>query len=359
MKILFVIRDMVIGGAGKQLALTANALSEKGHEVYIYSYFGGENKHKLNSYVKYIAQDPIPDSKLKEYLWAVPHIRKQMKMIRPDIAISWRCNAGCFTVLAALGLPIKTVFSERSDPYTETSLLLKISAFLCNFSSAGVFQTEAVQQFYKRLSCRSIVIHNPFDKKIHCDEIIPFQDRKKEIVHIARMMIVQKRQDVMLCAFKIFLQKHPDYILSFYGDGLDFQKVQSQAHALGLEKNIIFHGDVVDAAKKIGNVKSLVLTSDYEGIPNVIMEAFAMGVPVVSTDCSPGGARVLIDNGQNGFIVPVGNASALAEKMCEIVENDIQANKFIVSAQIKLELFRPEVIFNMWNDFLLGLFKKN
>ena len=126
-----------------------------------------------------------------------------------------------------------------------------------------------------------------------------------------------------------------------------------------MEKNIIFHGDVVDAAKKIGNVKSLVLTSDYEGIPNVIMEAFAMGVPVVSTDCSPGGARVLIDNGQNGFIVPVGNASALAEKMCEIVENDIQANKFIVSAQIKLELFRPEVIFNMWNDFLLGLFKKN
>jgi len=343
---------MVIGGAGKQLALTANALSEKGHEVYIYSYFGGENKHKLNSCVKYIAQDPIPNSKLKEYLWAIPHIRKQMKMIKPNIAISWRCNAGCFTVLAALGLPIKTVFSERSDPYTETSLLLKISAFFCNFSTAGVFQTEAVQQYYKRLRHRSIVIHNPFDKKIHCDEIIPFQDRKKEIVHIARMMIVQKRQDVMLSAFKIFLQKHPDYILSFYGDGLDFQKVQSQAQALGLENNIIFHGDVVDAANKIGNVKALVLTSDYEGIPNVIMEAFAMGVPVVSTDCSPGGARVLIDNDQNGFIVPVGNASAIAEKMCEIVENETRSQEFIASARKKLGNFEPNLIFNKWNEFL-------
>lgn len=350
---------MVIGGAGKQLALTANALSEKGHEVYIYSYFGGENKHKLNSCVKYIAQDPIPDSKLKEYLWAVPHIRKQMKKIKPDIAISWRCNAGCFTVLAALGLPIKTVFSERSDPYTETSLLLKISAFFCNFSSAGVFQTEPVQKYYKRLTSRSIVIHNPFDPQIGNQENIPLQKRKKEIVHIARMMIVQKRQDVMLNAFKIFLQKHPDYTLTFYGDGLDFNQVRNLAQNLQIEKNVNFLGDVVGASKKIGTAKILVLTSDYEGIPNVIMEAFAMGVPVVSTDCSPGGARVLIDNGQNGFIVPVGNASAIAEKMCEIVENESQTNKFIISAQSKLELFRPDLIFNKWNDFLFSLFKKN
>lgn len=352
MKILFVIRDMVIGGAGKQLALTANALSEKGHEVYIYSYFGGENKHKLNPCVNYIAQDPIPDSKLKEYLWAVPHIRKQMKKIKPDIAISWRCNAGCFTVLAALGLPIKTVFSERSDPYTETSLLLKISAFFCNFSSAGIFQTEPVQKYYKRLTSRSIVIHNPFDPQIGNQENIPLQKRKKEIVHIARMMIVQKRQDVMLNAFKIFLQKHPDYILSFYGDGLDFQKVQSQAQTLGLEKNIIFHGDVVGASKKIGSAKMLVLTSDYEGIPNVIMEAFAMGVPVVSTDCSPGGARVLINDGENGFITPTGDAQAIAAKMDAIVDNEERATNFITKGKEKLLQFNPDLIFEKWDKFL-------
>jgi glycosyltransferase involved in cell wall biosynthesis len=358
MKILFIIRDMVIGGAGKQLALIANALSDKGHDVFIYSYFGGENKHNINSNVKYIAQDPVPTSKIKEYLFAVPHIRKQMKIIKPDIAISWRCNAGCFTVLAALGLPLKTIFSERSDPYTETSLALKISAFICNFSDGGVFQTEAVKKYYKHLSSKSIVIPNPFDEKLCNPEILPISKRKNEIVHIARMMIVQKRQDIMLKAFKIFLKRHPDYMLSFYGGGLDFEKVRSQAQNLGLEKSIFFHGDVVDAAKKIGSTKLLVLTSDYEGIPNVVMEAFAMGVPVVSTDCSPGGARVLINDGENGFIVPVRNPTAIAEKMCQIVENDSLANEFVTSAQAKLESFKPNLIFNKWNTFLLDLFPK-
>lgn len=352
MKILFIIRDMVIGGAGKQLALTANFLSKKGHDVFIYSYFGGENKHHLNAGIQYIAQDPVPDSKLKEYLWAVPHIRKQMKMIKPDIAISWRCNAGCFTVLAALGLPIKTVFSERSDPYTETSFLLKISAFFCNFSDAGVFQTEAVQKYYKRLTSRSIVIHNPFDPQIGNSEFIPIQKRKKEIVHIARMMIVQKRQDIMLKAFKLFLQKHPDYTLTFYGDGQDFNQVRDLAKKFKIEKKIKFLGDVVGASKKIDTAKMLVLTSDYEGIPNVVMEAFAMGVPVVSTDCSPGGARVLINDGENGFIVPRRDISSLAQKMCSIVENEDQTTNFIIKGKEKLLQFTPNTIFNKWNDYL-------
>ncbi|MBR3071708.1 glycosyltransferase [Fibrobacter sp.] len=352
MKILFVIRDMIIGGAGKQLALTANALLQKGHDIYIYSYFGGDCKHYLHPTVTYIAQDPVPSTKLKEYLFSVPNIRKQMKKIKPDIAISWRCNAGCFTVLAALGLPLKTIFSERSDPYTETSFLLKISAFICNFSNGGVFQTEAVQKYYKRLSSRSVVIHNPFDKKIQNLAPISFANRKKEIVHIARMMIVQKRQDVMLKAFKIFLQKHPDYTLSFYGSGPDFEKIRSLAQTLNIESNVIFHGDVVDVANKIGNTKMLVLTSDYEGIPNVIMEAFAMEVPVVSTDCSPGGARVLINDGKNGFIVPVGNASAIAEKMDQLIEFEKISEEFILNGKEKLKEFKAQPIFDKWNHFL-------
>lgn len=357
MKILFVIRDMVIGGAGKQLALTANALVQQGHEVSIYTYFGGPCQHKLDKSVNYIEQKPIPNTKIKEYLFSIFHIRKQMKIIKPDIVISWRCNAGCFTVLAAVGLPLKTVFSERSDPYTETSFLLKISAFFCNFSDGGVFQTKAVQKYYSRLKSRSIVIHNPFDYQLGNQNSIPYTDRKKEIVHIARMMIVQKRQDVMLKAFKIFLQKHPDYALSFYGDGPDFEKVSSLAKELNIEKNIIFHKDVINAAKQINDTKILVLTSDYEGIPNVIMEAFAMEVPVVSTDCSPGGARILINNGDNGFIVPTGDINEIAEKMCIIVENEKIAQKFIFAAKKKLDDFNPGIIFKKWNNYLTSLIK--
>lgn len=346
---------MVIGGAGKQLALTANALSRMGHKVFIFAYFGGKNEHLLDTAVSYIAQNPVPKSKINEYLLAMFHIRKQMKMIKPDVAISWRCNAGCFTRLAAFRLPLKVVFSERSDPYTETSLALKISAFVAGFSNGGVFQTEAVRKYYKHLYSKSIVIPNPFDENLSTGKVLVYSKRKLEIVHVARMVISQKRQDLMLSAFKIFLEKYPDSRLMFYGDGPDLDYVRSFAKNLGVEKNTMFCGDIVGAASRIGSAKLLVLTSDYEGIPNVIMEAFAMDVPVVSTDCSPGGARVLIDDGKNGFIVPLGDAKKLAQKMCSVVENERLAEKFIEKGKEKLKLFEPSSIFQKWNDYLVRL----
>lgn len=352
MKIIFVIRDMVNGGAGKQLALTANALSQRGHKVFVYSYYGGENCHFLDDSVQYIKQDPSPSSKLREYVGSVLNIRKILKTTKPDVAISWRCNAGCFLKIASLGLSVKTVYSERTDPYTETSIALKISAFIASFSDGGVFQTEAVRKYYKFLYPRSIVIHNPISVNSADFSNVDYVNRKKEIVHIGRMFLPQKRQDLMLYAFEKFLQNNPDYVLSFYGDGIDFNRVKSLATELNIEKNVIFHGNVVGASKKISNSKLLVLTSDYEGIPNVIMEALATGVPVVSTDCSPGGARVLIDDEKNGFIVPVGDVNAIAQKMSEVVKDEKLAGQFIKNGKTKLQQFNPNMIFKQWHEYI-------
>lgn len=359
MKLLFVIRDMFVGGAGKQLALTANALSEKGHEVFVYSYYGLELNQTLKDSVKFITPKSLQKNKFAEYIGAIFSIRKQIKKIKPDVVISWRCNAGCFSKLASLGLNVKTVFSERTDPYTETSFMLKISAFVCGFSDGGVFQTEAAKQYYERLVNRSIVIPNPIDVDIRNLSFVPFEKRNNEIVHVARMQISQKRQDVMLKAFKIFLTQHPDYILSFYGDGVDFVKVQNMAQDLGIANSVKFHGAVSDVIEKISKAKLLVLTSDYEGIPNVILEAFAANVPVVSTDCSPGGARMLIDDGVNGFITLVGDAEAIAAKMGEIVNDEKLAENFVLSGKIKLNEFTPDVIFQQWDEYLRKMKKEN
>jgi glycosyltransferase involved in cell wall biosynthesis len=294
----------------------------------------------------------LPKNKITEYVGAILSIRKQIKNIQPDILISWRCNAGCFSKIASLGLGIKTVFSERTDPYKETSLFLKIASKIAAYSDGGIFQTEAVRQYYKRLKKSSVVIPNPIDYQNETLPFIPYVTRKNEIVHIARMQISQKRQDVMLNAFKIFLGHHPDYILSFYGDGVDFTKVQNMAQDLGIADFVKFHGVVSNVIEKIGEAKLLVLTSDYEGIPNVILESFAANVPVVSTDCSPGGARVLIDDGISGFIVPVGDAEMIANKMGEIVDDEKLAEKFIINGKTKLKEFAPEVIFKKWDEYL-------
>lgn len=355
MKILFVIRDMVVGGAGKQLALTANALSAKGHTVSVYTYFGGPLEQKLDPKVEYIAQNPIPTNKVAEYIFSPIHIRKQIKKIRPDVCISWRCNAGCFTVIASVGLKTKTVFSERTDPYTETSLALKLSAFICGFSDGGVFQLDVVRRYYKRLCNKSVVIHNPFNAEVTIGEIIPYEKRPKDIVHVGRMVLSHKCQDLALEAFKEFLRNNPDYILHFYGDGVDFEKVKDLAKRNKLEKNVVFHGSEKNIPEKIKKAKCLLLTSAYEGIPNVILEAFAAGVPVVSTDCSPGGARMLLGENENGLIVKGFNPEDIAHALSEVANNNELAIKYEKKGRNRLCDFAPEEIFNKWNSYLEGL----
>ena len=343
---------MVTGGAGKQLALTANALAEKGHSVFLYTYYGGKLQHILNKDIQYTAQKPSPKNKLLEYILSPLHIRKQIKRIRPDVVVSWRCNAGCFTVLATIGLKVKTVFSERTDPYTETSLALKISSWICNFSDGGVFQLEKVREYYKRLYKKSTVIPNPINKNIIISNPAPYDKRLKKIVHVGRMEISQKRQDVMLNAFEIFVKQHPDYTLHFYGDGRDFNKVKHLAAEKNLLNNVIFHGDFPNITNVIQDAKMLVLTSDYEGIPNVILEAFAIGVPVVSTNCSPGGAKLLLGNNRNGLLADIGNFQEIAFLMHQIISEKHLAEKIIANGLAKLKEFSTDVIFAKWNDYL-------
>ena len=90
---------MFMGGAGKQLALTASSLVDRGHEVYLYTYVGASLEHRIDSRIIYIAEKNVPTSKLKEYLFTPFHIHRVINQVKPDIAISWRANAGCMLVL--------------------------------------------------------------------------------------------------------------------------------------------------------------------------------------------------------------------------------------------------------------------
>lgn len=358
MKVLFVIRDMFLGGAGKQLSLTASSLIDKGHEVTLYTYMGNTMEHNIDPRICYVAEKNTPKSKLTEYLYTPGNIRRVVKEINPDIVISWRANSGCFTVLACIGLNVKVVFSERSDPYMETSPLLKIATFICQFSDGGVFQTREAQRYYKRLVNKSIVIPNPVILDEILPDYIPLNGRNHNIVWIGRIKEPQKRLDVLLKAFQIVHKEKPNINLSIFGDGPDMDSTKSLAKDLGISSHVIFQGRTDKSIEAIKSYSLLVLSSDYEGIPNVIIEAFIAGVPVVATDCSPGGARVLVDDEVNGYIVPAGNFNALAHRICDIIDNPALAEEFIKKGRKKLHCFDSKTIFHKWNEYIIAVTKK-
>lgn len=352
MKILFVIRDMFTGGAGKQLALTAQALVDRGHSVFLYTYIGDTMEHVIDPRIIYIPEPHAPHNKILEYIYTPVHVHHQLKMVKPDIAISWRANAGCMLVLGAIGTNIKTIFSERTDPYMETNLMLKVATRICDFSDGGVFQTSMARDYYKKLSAKSVVIPNPISPNIVFPEIVPIINRKKEIAWVGRFMNCQKRIDIALKAMKIIHKYKPEYTLALYGDGVDMGYAKKMVNNLGLNKCVEFHGVTNDVINVIKCSRLLMLSSDYEGIPNVIIEAFTSGTPVVSTDCSPGGARVLIDDGENGYIVPIRDYKMLACKVLQVIDDDAISTDFILKSREKLKEFDPQSLFDNWNTYI-------
>lgn len=356
MRILFIVRSLGYGGASKQLTLTAEALADRGHEVYTYSYNADRTEQHFSKVI-FIPEKNTAKSSLKEYLCSPIKIRKQIKRLHPDIVISWRANAGCFCTLACLGLHIKHVFSERTDPYMETSLALKVATKICDYADYGVFQTEGAQLYYKRLSKgRSTIIPNPIFLNNDI-KLVPYNERRNEIAFVGRCFLKQKRQDIMLKAFKIVLETHPEMRLVFYGGDFDIEKIKQMTVDMGLQDYITFTGPVSDVLNKIKHARVLALSSDYEGIPNVLLEAMSVGVPVVSTDTSPGGVRVIVNDGINGYIVPRGDYEMLAYKIVQLLENKGTAMTFIRNGLDNVKRFNPEVIFKLWNQFLLTTVK--
>lgn len=132
----------------------------------------------------------------------------------------------------------------------------------------------------------------------------------------------------MIQAFAIVAKEIPDIRLAFYGEGKEIEQIHQMAASLGISDRVDFKGLVMDIPNAIREAKMFVMTSDYEGLPNALIEAMAVGLPCVSTDCSPGGAAELITNGENGVIVPCGDVNRLANAILGLINDPKRADNY-------------------------------
>jgi glycosyltransferase involved in cell wall biosynthesis len=254
----------------------------------------------------------------------------------------------------------KVLISERTDPNRKKgkdSFLFKVIEYLVNTADAFVFQTEGARSYYpKEVITKSIVIPNPVVNKN-----IPKQyqgGREKVIVNVARLTIYQKRQDVLIKAFSKVLSKYPDYRLRLYGDGPDEFVLKKLVKELNIIDNVLFMGVSHDVYNDIRKAALFVLSSDFEGIPNALLEAMSMGLPCISTDCSPGGARLLIKENENGLLVPTGDPDKLAKAMEYILSHPTEASKMSNKALEVVDEYAEGRIYAEWESFINDVCKK-
>jgi glycosyltransferase involved in cell wall biosynthesis len=212
-----------------------------------------------------------------------------------------------FDVPACVGLGIKHIISERNDPahFGGSTITRIVSRLLMRKANGFVFQTKDAQAFYGgEIAKHSVIIPNPLFIGDDYPDTQYVGEREETIVTTGRLN-KQKNHPLLIRAFKRIAVEFPEYKLIIYGEGPERQNDEALISELGLQERVLLPGTINDVPAKIYKSSLYVLSSDFEGMPNALMEAMALGLPCISTDCPCGGPRELIYKGYIGMLVPV------------------------------------------------------
>lgn len=352
--IMIVTRNMLAGGAERVIAQLANYFVSKNYNCYLVTLYKDEVFYSINTNVKICQISSGSKSRLFDKLNRYMQLRKIVKQKKPDVILSMPEEIGIYVLLFLTFIKIPIYVSERNNPWVMpykkiTRILRKI---VYPFAEGIVFQTQKAQSFFpNKIKDKSIVITNPIDINR-----IPFQckkERKKRIVAAGRLEL-QKNFMLLIDAFNDFQKENEEYSLVIYGEGTLRKQLQTKIDELGLQKKIFLPGKEGKLLEIINDSAMFVLSSDYEGLPNVLIEAMCMGMPVIATDCPSGGPRELINNNINGILVPVNNKKKLVEAMIRLTDNDL-AKKMGDNAYNIRKIYEKQDVFEKWENFL---FKK-
>lgn len=353
MKIAIVNPSLRYGGAEHFTVTLANSFSQKeNNTIFLITNQPKENEYRLS---KKVFRSALLSEKtsLVSMIKDVKSISAFVKKNDVDLLVGIGIYPNICVCIAKLLVRAKVVISERNSPQHDLiSLKSRLLRFLFwRFADGYVFQTEEAQRFYSsRIQSRSCVIHNPVTEGLPQRE----KKTKQQIVAVGRLE-PQKDYTTMIQAFELVHEKYPAYILRIFGQGSEEYTLRELVKKLKIDQYVRFEGFHLDVHQQIENSDIYVLSSLFEGMPNSLMEAMAMGFPVVSTDCPSGGPRELIQSGSNGFLVPVGNPKALAEKICFFIENPQEKEKISQKASLLRETHSVENITRQWEAFLKSI----
>lgn len=350
-KILFVTRVLAAGGAEQVMAEVVKQSVSQGCQCKVIAIQPAERESVFPPEVPF-AVLPAPAGGLRGKWETYSQVRRLAKEFKPDLVMSMPEDIGIYVVLGLLGTGIPVVVSERNNPWVmpdkKISRIARRIAY--PFAKGLIFQTKQAASFFpKSQQKKGVVLPNPLD----LSRIPPVYTgpREKKVLGAGRLDD-QKNFPLLLEAFRRFHSTHPEYTLEIYGEGAKRAELEALAAQLLPLDVWKFPGRVNDLPQRVARAGMFVLSSDYEGVPNVLIEAMAMGTPCVSTDCAPGGAASLIDNGKNGILVPVGDAQALSDGLCFMADHPEEAAAMGKESIRVRQTLDARIVSAKWLDYL-------
>ena len=364
-RILFLVSSMQGGGAERVAALLCNAWAETGHEVALMPTFVGRGEcvYPLDARVRleFLADHVRTTNKtVWTSLWRFWALRKAIRDFSPDVVVSFLTHVNVVAIIAAMGMDVPVIVSERSYPPLLPlnwfwSLMRRLTY---SMASCVVVQTGIVREWIEKYcpGSRVKVIPNPvawplsLDKPIVEPQAWVAQDRKL-LLSVGRLG-PEKGFDLLLDALASVVKDFPDWDLVILGEGPEREALEAKRVALGLAGRVFMPGRAGNVGAWYERADLYVMTSRYEGFPNTLLEAMAYGLPVVSFDCEAG-PRDIIRHEVNGLLVAPGKGDeGLAAALRCLMRNDALLSRMGEAACEVRERFSMETVKEFWAEVL-------
>lgn len=358
-KIMFHLNCLERGGAERVVSNLANFLVNEGYEVIVATEWQGEVEYSLDERVRRIhvglQEEDMKSSRLVKAWKRLIYLRRLILKEKPDVTLAFAHKAIYRALGATLFTKEKVIIAVRINPIGNYDGILDklLIPILYPRAAGAVFQTEEQRDFFPRyIRDKATVIFNPLNDKYILAEAP--DEREKTVVHSGRLVDF-KNQDLLIRAFIKVHEKHPDYQLKIYGgDSYDgtlqiLEKTIRENHA---GDYVRLMGSSDELEKELIKGAVYVLSSDYEGMPNALLEAMALGLPVVATDCPCGGPRAVIQDEVNGLLIPVRDLEAMAAAIDRLLVDRVFAEGLGKEARKIKEILNVSVIADQWKRYI-------
>lgn len=362
MKIDFYISSLSGGGAEKVLIILAELFAKKGYDVMIHSLEKREQFYQVSSSVKI--------NKVKKIKYGLFGIFNDFKFInfslkkrKADIVISFLLRTNILVLFCSLFKKTRVIVCDRNNPKTEHSLVVFfLVQFLYRKAKAVVVQTQKIKSMYFNFILNKImVIENPVDfdslnNQLEFDEIGNIETLNR-IISVGRL---EKQKDfkTLITAFGLIKNQFPKWKLDIYGIGEKQKELEEYIYNLPDENNQIkLCGRTKKPFYEMKRSKIFVLSSFYEGFPNVLCEAMYAKLVCISSDCISGPSE-LINNRENGYLFEVGNIKELSNLLRETILHYEKLNFMKEKAYKRILLLDKEIIFSKWEKLVISLIKE-
>lgn len=319
-KILFVTDCLSEGGAEKAVSNFANGISVLGYDVSVLIFRKTENEYPLYETVQIVRLPQelrfADKSVFERNIRRLPAVRNIFKTLRPDFIFAFMEGNIIVSLLASFLLPYKVIAGIRCDQKSDKGIYPPtIRDFFTKLCFKIFCQNKIQIEYYsKRIQKKCFAVPNPIaDKFIEVGKTREYRQTIVNITAIGRLE-KQKNFQLLIKAFTAVSQKYPFVLLSIYGEGSLRSDLEAMIRESACEKRIMLRGWTNNVANVLVQSDLFILSSDYEGMPNTLMEAMACGVPCITTDC-PTGPNELIENNVTGLLIPVNDSTKLIEAM--------------------------------------------